>query len=59
VGPGVCSYIENEQDYARANEILLRLGAVTEEPLRLPRAALLAAAIIIVAVALYVSTHWY
>ena len=34
--PTICIYICNSADYRRANEILIRHGAVVERPLRLP-----------------------
>ena len=32
----VCLYIEDASDYVKANQILVKLGAVVEEPVRLP-----------------------
>jgi hypothetical protein len=34
--PTICIHIRNDADYPRANEILIRNGAVVEPPLRLP-----------------------
>jgi hypothetical protein len=34
--PTICIYICNGADYRRANEILIKHGAVVERPLRLP-----------------------
>jgi len=47
----VCLYIENDTDYVQANQILIRLGAVVEQPPRLPsKAALFLMAIVVAAV---------
>ena len=32
----VCIYIERNSDYAQSNQILMKLGAVVDRPLRLP-----------------------
>jgi hypothetical protein len=54
---GVCIYIERQEDYARANEILRDLGAAPDEPINLPsRRVLFILALIAAAVAIYVAT---
>jgi len=54
----VCLYIENESDYRPANDILIKLGAVVEEPAKLPsRKVLFVIVLIVVAVAFWVASQ--
>jgi len=54
----VCLYIENELDYRPANDILIKLGAVVEEPPKLPsRKVLFVIVFIVVAVAFWVASQ--
>jgi len=54
----VCLYIENELDYRPANDILIKLGAVVEEPPKLPsRKVLFVIVLIVVAVAFWVASQ--
>ena len=41
LGLGVCVFLRREEDYRRANEILIKLGAATEGPPRLPSGRML------------------
>jgi Putative prokaryotic signal transducing protein len=46
LGRGVCIFIERAEDYRRANEILIGMGAAVDAPTKLPsRAIVLAVAI--------------
>ena len=36
LGNSICIYIRRQSDYRRANEILIKLGAVVEKPIQLP-----------------------
>jgi hypothetical protein len=52
----VCLHIEKASDYASANNILVKLGAVVEEPPRLPsRKVLFVIVLIVAAVASWVA----
>ena len=54
----VCLYIENESDYRPANDVLIKLGAVVEEPPKLPsRKVLFVIVLIVVAVAFWVASQ--
>jgi hypothetical protein len=48
----ICIFVERQQDYSRANRILIGLGAVVSGPTRLPRPwviALIVAALVVMA----------
>jgi hypothetical protein len=54
--PLICIYVRDSSDLAKANSILIKLGAAVEQPLKLPSrivlaALALAAAVLIVAAA--------
>ena len=54
----VCIYIERDSDYAQANQILLGIGAVADEPVRLPPNWVLAlAAGLITAVIIWITSE--
>src|SRR5205807_8477048 len=56
----VCLYIENELDYRPANDIHIKLGAVVEEPPKLPsRKVRFVIVLIVVAVAFWVASQSY
>jgi hypothetical protein len=55
----VCIYIANESDYAQANDILVKLGAATDKPPRLPPLWLLfTGALLLVALGCWVALEW-
>ena len=55
----ICIYISNESDYAKANSILVKLGAVEEELPKLPPVWMVAiAAALIVALGYWVALQW-
>jgi hypothetical protein len=57
--PRICLYISDEADYARANAILVKLGAATDTPPKLPPVWVLAiAAALIVALGYWVALQW-
>jgi hypothetical protein len=55
----VCIYVVNDADYARANSVLIGLGAAVDEPVRLPPLwVLICAAALLVALTVWVSLEW-
>jgi len=57
--PTVCIYIRNAADFPKANEILLKLGAVKNDPDRLPPKWVFAVlAIVAVILALWITSVW-
>jgi hypothetical protein len=57
--PTVCIYIRNAADFSKANEILIRLGAVKDDPDRLPPKWVFAVlAIAAVVLALWITSVW-
>lgn len=59
LGEGICIYIRDEGDAPRANQILIDLGAVVEQPVKLPsQRVLVLVTALITALAIYVATHW-
>jgi hypothetical protein len=59
LGAGICIFIRRDEDYRRANEILVELGAAPDEPLRLPSPRMLFIVSIIVAVlAILAASGW-
>lgn len=55
----ICIYIERDADYAQANEILITLGAVTDDPERFPPKWVLALfAVIAVLIAFWITSEW-
>ena len=55
----VCIYIDRDTDYAQANEILIKLGAVTDDPARfLPKWVFALFAVIAVLLAFWVTSVW-
>ena len=55
----ICVYIENDSDYAQANEVLVKLGAATDEPTKLPPTWVLClGAALIVALGCWVALEW-
>lgn len=56
---GVCIYIRRQEDYRRANELLRDLGAVVDEPVKLPsRRVSFLLAFFAVLIALVVTLNW-
>ena len=53
----VCIYIERDTDYARANELLVGLGAVTEKPLP-PRWVFVLAAALLAMLSLWIAVTY-
>jgi hypothetical protein len=59
LGEGICIYIRDEKDAPRANAILIELGAVVEQPVKLPsQRVLVLVTALITALVIYVATHW-
>jgi hypothetical protein len=59
LGEGICIYIRDGGDAPQANAILIELGAVVEQAVRLPsQRALVLVTALITAPAIYVATHW-
>ena len=57
--PTVCVYIRDAAEFPRANEILIKLGAVTDDPDRLPPKWVFAVlAIVAVVLALWITSVW-
>jgi hypothetical protein len=57
--PTVCIYIRSATDSPKANEILIKLGAVTDDPDRLPPKWVFAVlAIAAVVLALWITSVW-
>jgi hypothetical protein len=57
--PTISIYIRDASDSAKANEILIKLGAVSERPVKLPPAWLIAIlAVVVVLLALWSSSKW-
>jgi hypothetical protein len=54
----VCLYIETDTDYARANAILIELGAVTDDPRLLPKWVWGLFAVVAVVIGLWIASEW-
>jgi hypothetical protein len=54
----VCLYVERDTDCARANEILLELGAVMDDPKLPPRWVVLLLLALATAIGVWVSLEW-
>jgi hypothetical protein len=55
---GICIFIRRDEDYRRANEILIELGAVVDEPVRLSRVTLFVFGIIVTVLAILAASGW-
>jgi hypothetical protein len=59
LGLGICIFLRRTEDYRRANEILIGLGAVVDSPPRLPSQGILfILALVVAAIAAFVATNW-
>jgi hypothetical protein len=54
----VCIYIERDTDYAQANEILVKLGAVTESPGLPPKLVFVLLLFVAVVLGTWVALQW-
>ena len=58
-GAGICIYIEREADYRAANEIIVKLGAAVDAPIRLPsRRVVFIVVFVVTVIAALVAFNW-
>jgi hypothetical protein len=59
LGTGICIYIEREADYQAANEIIVKLGAAVDVPIRLPsRRVVFIVVFVVTVIAVLVAFNW-